>query len=282
MILLVDIGNSRIKWAQLRGNRPAEFDSITRGKTGIKRDISRVWKDLKDINRVVVANVGGDRIGDQLTECTQNYWQVTPEFLTARANSYGIHNAYETPEHLGIDRWLGLIAVRQRYRNFRKNGAICIVDCGTAITVDLLAADGNHLGGLIIPGITSMSQILSDHTNGIGIISESEKKGDTLLANTTDTAVTGGALYAAASFIDRVSSDAASEIKGEFKRVITGGDALRILPLLLDKYDHLPNLVLWGLAQVARNTRTKVTHESEDTSDHCEDKSAHSTETVEA
>ncbi|BAW80252.1 pantothenate kinase type III CoaX-like protein [Candidatus Nitrosoglobus terrae] len=256
MILLVDIGNSRIKWAQLHGGKPVEIKAMIRGKTGIKRDLSKAWKGLESISQVIVANVGGSKVAEQLREWSQSNWQITPEFLIARSNGYGVRNAYSIPEDLGIDRWLGLIAVRQRYRNVDHNSAICIIDCGTAITVDVLAAGGKHLGGLIVPGLVSMSKLLVDNTAGVNEING--KMEHSLLASTTSAAVNAGALYATISFIDRINSDVAAEVKGEFKRIITGGDALRILPLLRDKYEHLPDLVLWGLAQVARNTVSKA------------------------
>lgn len=252
MILLVDIGNSRIKWARLSGGKPAEVDAVIRDKTGIKRVLSKVWKDLDKVERVVVANVGGPKIAEQFKEWTENCWQVTPEFLLTRGNSYGVRNAYTKPETLGVDRWLALIAVRQHYRSANSKSATCIVDCGSAITIDVLAADGKHLGGLIIPGLNTMSKLLVDNTAGIdGIVEEMEYS---LLASTTSTAVNAGALYASVAFIDRVGADLAATIKGSLKYVITGGDASKITPLLRDKYEHIPDLVLRGLARVARDT----------------------------
>jgi type III pantothenate kinase len=103
-----------------------------------------------------------------------------------------------------------------------------------------------------------MPKLLVDNTAGINETTEELEY--SLLASTTSAAINAGALYAAVAFIDRVSSDVAAETKGEFKRVITGGDAPKVLPLLRDKYEHLPDLVLWGLAQVARDT-SKVRRE---------------------
>ncbi|ADJ27163.1 type III pantothenate kinase [Nitrosococcus watsonii] len=260
MILLVDIGNSRIKWARLDGGKPADMGAVARGKTGIKRVLSKAWKEFDDVNRIVVANVGGPKVAEQLEQWLQTHWQIAPEFLTARSNGYGIRNAYSKPETLGIDRWLGLVAARQRYRGGDRKKAVCIVDCGSAITLDVLAADGKHLGGLIIPGLAMMPKLLTDHTAVINETTE-EALEYSLLASTTGTAVSAGALYGAVAFIDRVSHDVAVEMKGEPKRVITGGDAPRVLPLLRDKYEHLPDLVLRGLARVAKDT-SKVRRET--------------------
>ncbi len=253
MTLLVDIGNSRIKWARLKGGKPVEVDAMMRGKTGIKRGLSKAWKNLENVERVVVANVGGLKIAEQLKEWTQNYWQVTPEFLLTRSSGYGVRNAYPKPETLGIDRWLTFIAIRQHYRGTNNRSATYIVDCGSAITVDVLAADGNHLGGLVIPGLNMMPKLLVDNTAGIDDIAEETEYA--LLASTTHTAVNAGTLYAAVAFIDRVSADIATEIKGDLKYVITGGDASKVAPLLRNKYEHIPDLVLWGLARVARDTQ---------------------------
>jgi type III pantothenate kinase len=262
VILLVDIGTSRIKWAPLDGGKPGEAEVMVRGKTGIKRALSRAWKGLNSVERVVVANVGGSKVSEQLAEWTENAWQVTPEFLVARNSGYGVRNAYLKPETLGIDRWLALIAVRQRYRGAQSKGAACVVDCGSAITIDVLAADGRHLGGLIIPGLAMMDKLLIDNTAGINGTNPPEME-YSLLANATSTAVSAGALYAAVAFIDRITMDVAVETKGELRRVITGGDAPRILPLLQDKYEHIPDLVLWGLARVARDTQQQVKQKTE-------------------
>lgn len=259
MILLVDIGNSRIKWARLDGGKPANMEAVARDKTGIKRVLSKAWKEFEDVSRIVVANVGGPKVAEQLEQWLQTHWRIAPEFLTARSNGYGIHNAYSKPETLGIDRWLGLVAVRQRYRGGDRKKAICIVDCGTAITLDVLAADGKHLGGLIIPGLAMVPKFMADHTAVINETTEALEY--SLLASTTSAAVNAGALYGAVAFIDRVSHDVAVEMKGELKRVITGGDAPRVLPLLRDKYEHLPDLVLRGLARVAKDT-SKVRRET--------------------
>lgn len=262
MILLVDIGNSQIKWARLNGGKPAEIDAVLRGKTGIKRVLSKAWKSFENVERVVVANVGGSKIAEQLKEWTQSCWQVAPEFLLTRSNSYGVRNAYSKPEMLGIDRWLTLIAVRQHYRGVRNKSTTCIVDCGSAITIDVLAVDGKHLGGLIIPGLSTMPKLLMDNTSEINEITEEMEY--SLLASTTSTAVNAGALYAAVAFIDRISADLAAAVKGDLKYVITGGDAPKIMPLLRDKYEHIPSLVLWGLARVARDTqKAKLEAEAE-------------------
>lgn len=253
MILLADIGNSRIKWARLKGGKPVEIDAIARGKTGIKRSLSKAWKGFENVERVVVANVGGEKVADQLTEWTQNYWHIVPDFLLARSSGYGVRNAYPKPENLGIDRWLTLIAVRQHYRRSHNKRATYIVDCGSAITVDVLAANGRHLGGLIIPGLNAMPRLLASSTAGIG--ETAEERAYALLASATGTAVNAGALYGAIAFIDRIGADVAAEMKGEPRYVITGGDAPKIAPLLRNQYEHIPDLVLWGLARVARDTQ---------------------------
>ncbi|OGT21933.1 MAG: hypothetical protein A2V90_05485 [Gammaproteobacteria bacterium RBG_16_57_12] len=149
------------------------------------------------------------------------------------------------PDRLGADRWAALIAVRQRIEV-----AACIVDCGTAITIDVLSGQGEHLGGLIVPGIQMMRNSLASGTKGVRS-SENAMSKVSLLARDTGAAVFGGTLYAAVAVIDRVISDVSEAMNMELTCVLTGGNAPEVKPLLAHACIYEPDLVLQGLARVA-------------------------------
>lgn len=250
MILLVDIGNSSLKWAWLDDGRFRSGGVLARAGQET-RDLARAaWAEAEQPERVLVANVAGDRVRRSLTAWMTRHWKVTPEFPVAQAAACGVQNGYQEPAGLGIDRWAAMLAARQLVR-----GPVCVVDCGTAITLDVLDAKGVHRGGLITPGVALMRQALSQGAEGIPEFSSEEplQAEASLLATNTTNAVFGGTLYAAVALIDRVTADLRAELGARMALVITGGDAPDIMPLLANKPRHVPDLVLRGLARLAES-----------------------------
>jgi len=242
MNLLIDIGNTRIKWALQNGDDWTSGKPLIRGEKAFK-DIARpAWKELEVPERVIISNVAGVEFEKSVRTWIKRRWKILPEFLHSQAEQCGVTNAYSKPERLGNDRWAALIAARALCR-----GPAVILSCGTAITIDALSGDGRHLGGLITPGIDLMISSVCARASDVNI-----ENGDSdeiaLLASSTESAVLGGSLYAAVSLLDRVSADLSGELGGRVTVLLTGGDAERLMPLLEAKTRYEPELVLKGLA----------------------------------
>lgn len=243
MTLVVDIGNSRIKWAiALDGSLHDQGDA---GHEAFPPSAlwGELWGAMEPPARVQVSNVAGMAVERSLRAWVEATWGVDVQFLRTEAAACGVTNAYPTPEALGVDRWAVLIAAHARYSE-----SVCIVDCGTAVTVDALRPDGEHLGGLIVPGLSLMREALSARAPGIGAVGAACTS---LLAKTTADGVAGGTLYAVAAFIDRVITDLHTEIGDPLRCVITGGDGPTVKPMLRQSCEWEPDLVLEGLAIVA-------------------------------
>jgi len=250
--LLIDIGNSRIKWATLvRGKlHPGGDAPCPADENAIAACAAQLWEDVKKPKVVVVSNVAGPAFAAKLSEWIEAYWEVLPLFVTAEQAAFGVSNAYTVPERLGPDRWAALIAAHRR-----NEGAACIVDAGTAVTIDVIAADGAHQGGLIIPGLDMMRRALLERTQAIQPnTAEPARGGSALLARDTRDGVDGGTLYTLVAVIDRVVADIGAELGGQPTRLITGGNAAALLPLLAGDYHHVPELVLEGLAVIAEKS----------------------------
>lgn len=248
MILLLDAGNSRLKWATLRNGHFEHGGSLEQTDEAIKECASAAWGNLDAPEAVLVANVAGEPLRRALNSWVKRRWKLTPEYVAATAEQFGIRNAYNEPARLGVDRWLALLAARELF-----TGPLCVVDCGTALTVDVLAQDDRHLGGLIIPGMQLMRDALTARAEGIrGQIDLATHAQVTLLGTDTGSAVAGGTLYAEVAFIDRIFADLRAELGPELRCVITGGDAQRLQPLLGCRAHYEAELVLLGLARVAR------------------------------
>lgn len=249
MILLLDAGNSRLKWAMLRNGVFEHGGSFEHAANAIGELASAAWSELEPPQTVLVANVAGEPFRRALNSWIKRRWKLIPEYLQSDAEAFGIRNAYREPARLGIDRWLVLLAARERY-----SGPLCIIDCGTALTIDVLAQDNRHLGGLIIPGMRLMQDALTGRAEGVRQqIQEASHEQVTLLGTDTGSAVAGGTLYAEVAVIDRVLADLRGELGQQLRCVLTGGDAQRLQPLLATQTENEPDLVLLGLARVARS-----------------------------
>lgn len=243
MILLLDVGNTRMKWATLEAGTLISGGSITHAGQDLAALADAAWRVLPPPDRIVVSNVAGPTFAAALREWTRASWNIEPYFVIAPPKGWGLTNAYIEPHRLGSDRWAALVAVHHLLK-----GPACIVDCGTAITIDVLAENGVHLGGLIVPGLSMMRCALVKNTSGIP---DEDEGAVALLARSTRDAVTGGTLYAAVAVIDRVLADVAVELACPVACVITGGDAERVMPLLAARCRYEPDLVLRGLKIIA-------------------------------
>jgi type III pantothenate kinase len=249
VILLVDVGNTRIKWATLLKGKLDHRGDASRAKDPgtLAEDLEQHWRKLKKPRAVLISNVAGPACAEALSTWISKRWQTQARFVTPEHSAFGVTNAYTAPERLGPDRWSALIAVRRHIR-----GSACVIDAGTAVTIDVLDAQGIHQGGLIIPGLAMMRRALLEQTEDILPAAAAPSSGDaTLLARDTQNGVNGGTLYTLVAVIDRVIADIGTELDGTPACIITGGDAAVLIPLLTGDYHHYPELVLQGLGVIA-------------------------------
>lgn len=248
MMLLVDAGNTRIKWAGLEGGVLKSGAAVLRSDGAQDVDsLATVWAALPVPQRLLIASVAGPDFGARIGAWSEKFWGLVPEFVTAQSHAFGVCNAYSEPQRLGVDRWLALVAARRLV-----TGPVCIMDCGTALTIDVLAQDGEHLGGLIIPGLGLMRRALLENTAGIeSAIGDVTREKISLLAKDTRSGVMGGTLYATVAVIDRIVQDLTEAIGADISCVLTGGDAEAVRPLLSAAFHYELELVLQGLAIVA-------------------------------
>jgi len=242
MDLLIDIGNTNLKWARCDAGALGEMRAV-RHHGGLPIDLHAAWELLETPDRILVGNVGGEAVTDALTHTCRARWNRSPRFVRPEACSHGVTIAYERPERLGVDRWLGLIAARQI-----ASGSVIVVDAGTAVTYDLMLADGLHLGGLILPGIQMMRESLLAGTFIPRI--EPEESSESW-ASDTAAAIAAGSIQAPAALAERLYGLLEARAGDCPELLITGGDAMRLLATIGCPARHIPDLVLRGLALLA-------------------------------
>jgi type III pantothenate kinase len=236
--LLLDAGNSRLKWAVVDAGAAPVTGAVQPDETGLA-ELAGVLAVYGAPERVAVVTVRGGDFLERLSDwCGQQGW---PAPLTVRAMpaSHGVRPAYRQLSSLGTDRYAAMVAARRLFA-----GPLIVVDCGTAVTIDVLEADGTHLGGLIMPGLSLMRRALSA---GTAAISDAVSDRIELLSDNTPDQVTGGTALGLVSAIDGLCRRIAERLGEEHVRVLTGGDAPVVSAHGALAYEHCPWLVLQGV-----------------------------------
>jgi type III pantothenate kinase len=251
--LLVDIGNTRAKWARLSNGRMSRQQALAhRGWSGeqIARRVIGRRSSSKTVTRIVIVSVAGARIDEGFTAEARRILGVTPEFFTSKRRVAGVTTMYAEPWRLGADR---LAAAIGAYRA-AKNRAVCVISLGTAMTLDLVDDRGRHRGGAIIPSPSLMVDSLLSQTHGIRRRAQGGTGGNSLFARSTRAAIGQGARFAAAAIADRAVDEARALVGRTPVVLLTGGGAPVIEKLIRARHRHMPDLVLQGLAVFASET----------------------------
>ena len=238
MNLLIDSGNTRLKWAVMQDGKLLPSQALLNQQL-TRQKLIEAWNTLEPPERLAIACVSKAPLLELLRTTAVELWpDIDIISVQSQAHAFGVHNAYRQAEKLGVDRWLALVAVRNLHQ-----APACIVDCGTAITVDLLDAGGTHLGGLISPGLTLMKKSLAAGTEALPFDESDYGAGP---ANHTAAAIYSGTLSAAAGLIEQVLSKQSQAMS----LILTGGDAELIAAQLAVQPLIDADLVLRGLAVV--------------------------------
>jgi len=238
VILLLDVGNTRLKWALASPRGWLAQGVIPNHEVGTLA-LSQ-WQNLPRPLRVVGVNVAGEalrvRVEGQLAR-----WRLWPHWLRPGAAAGGVRNAYEQANQLGPDRWAALVAARKHTQ-----GACVVVNAGTALTIDALDAEGWFRGGIILPGINMMRQALAANTARLQV------SGGIFQAFPTNTAnaIASGSIQAACGAIDRMRQLLAIE-SPEVATILSGGAAPELQAHLAPAPSCREHLVLEGVEVLA-------------------------------
>lgn len=237
MRLLLDVGNSRLKWAWLDGEllvAPGVVAHAGRADAVASIPMPAIPGEI------LVASVAARSLTMAIAGELHRRWPVPQRFARTEPQGGGVTNAYREPAQMGVDRWLAMVAAWHHRR-----AAVCVVDAGTALTADLVAADGRHLGGLILPGRELMQRSLLADTGGIAAattLAPGSEPVDDLLGRDTASCIRAAARRASAGLVIGCMQQWPSAL------VLTGGDAAALLADLPPGAEHRPLLVLEGLA----------------------------------
>ncbi|MGC2048985.1 MAG: type III pantothenate kinase [Gallionella sp.] len=238
MMLLIDSGNTRIKWALVQGMEWLRSGVLPVEQVGkltqhLAVHCDQISKGLHHIEQVWVSNVAGEEVALQISNFFADQ-KVKPHFVSPRAEQCGVHNGYSQPGELGSDRWAALLGAWHLI-----GGECLVVNCGTATTIDALSEHGEFMGGLILPGVDLMLNSLCDTTAQLktsrheNLLSGNPGEYVPFPKNTAD-AIFSGVIQASCGAIQRqlalldhdnspvVLSGGAAEVLQEHLRHVTG------------------------------------------------------------
>lgn len=241
--LLLDVGNSRVKWALAREGvvTPAQAIAHRGDPAAVVAEIGGTGihtATIQAITAIRVANVTGAAHAAALAAALEARFGHAPQFVQAQRAHRGLRSAYAEPQRLGVDRWLALLAAWSRVQ-----GAACVVSCGTALTFDAVDAQGQHLGGVIAPGLVTAQQAVLGATRFAAAGPDQAYSAG--LGTDTEACVRQGALHACAGLVERLAAR-----QPNAARFITGGDAETLRAQLQGAWVPVPDLVLEGLLAI--------------------------------
>ena len=246
MLLLIDAGNTRIKWALVAsGAAPGAWQASGAVTHAQLDSLGAAWHGLT-ITGALLSNVAGDAIGARLRAMLP----VAPHVFRSLPQLAGLRNGYRDPGQLGCDRFAAAIGAQA----LAPGQAVIVANCGTATTIDAVTAGGDFLGGMILPGLGLMASSLAKNTALLPQIA-----GDAPLpagfADNTGDAILSGCLAAQAGAIER-----AVRMHGASACLLSGGAAPRIAQALALPFQLVDNIVMVGLQMAARTLDFGVRH----------------------
>jgi len=278
-LLLLDCGNTRLKWQWLGARRAGArsrsaavgvmpLEHLRLSQNALERLLTRAAGTPH--TQMYVCNVAGSAVERRIRAAATRAGLPAPRFVRTQAAAAGVRTRYREPWRLGVDRWMALIGARARYPSV----PLCLVSIGSAMTIDLLEPDGVHAGGCIVPAPPMMIEVLLNRTAGIrrraglrgtqaprrALAGARAVSARTLFARDTRTALITGARQACASLVEQALQEAQRKLGrkgggadkgGGVRLLLTGGGAALVAPLLRARHRREPDLVLRGLALIA-------------------------------
>ena len=237
--LLIDLGNTRVKWIWAHG-RAIETSSAGRGDLDALACAVRAEGAPRPVE-VLVSSVASPARTREVRSLCLARWGLEAQLLRSRAEQGAVRNGYANPAELGVDRWLAIVGAADRY-----GMPLVVWDLGTATTLDAVDGSGRHLGGWILPGPSTMLDALRSGTQ-LNVPADLQGAGPIEPGRSTAECIARGVLAAQAGSVQQLIKDLSARGVGKPRLVVTGGAAEVLLPLLEVEHNHDPWLVFRGM-----------------------------------
>lgn len=240
MLLLIDAGNTRVKWALAHAGAAAGEWSATGNVVHDDIDaLAGAWRQSGTLPaRALMSNVAGSAIAARVSaQLDQLAPGIVLDIFASTPARAGLRNGYRDPRQLGSDRFAAAIGAR----TLMPGQNVIVATCGTATTVDAVDATGLFVGGMILPGLGLMASSLAKNTAQLPQVAEAAALPAGFADNTAD-AIVAGCIAAQAGAIERALAQLPAQIC-----LLSGGAAPYIAPALRVPHRQVDNIVLLGL-----------------------------------
>ena len=246
--LALDVGNTRLKWAQYEAPVPGA-KLLAQGAVFLE-NIDRLaeddWRAIPEPSAILGCIVAGDAIKRRLAE-QMEIWEALPRWVVSSAQEAGLTNGYDHPARLGADRWVAMIGAHHRLLALGIRKPCLVVMVGTAVTVEAIDAGGKFLGGIILPGHGIMLRALESGTAGLHVPTGEVRDFPT---NTSD-ALTSGGTFAIAGAVQRMVDNITRHCGEKPECIMTGGAGWKVAPSMSVKFELVEGLIFDGLLEIA-------------------------------
>lgn len=245
-VLLIDVGNTRLKSAILNNNELHVNSPVVH----TKNSASKICRQLLEAQQPTISYISSV-LDSNFEHSVKEYChssQIQVAFMQSTAEAFGLRNAYQVPEKLGVDRFVAMLGALDLGI---LSEAKIIVDAGTALTIDIVLKNGKHLGGTITPGLQAMFTSLHRNTqlDQQSVIDYGLYK-KRFYADNSEDAIILGTLNTFIAGIKHTIEQTIEHITSDVSIILTGGDAEFIAQGLELDCQVYPDLVLRGLQKI--------------------------------
>jgi type III pantothenate kinase len=250
--LALDVGNTRLKWAQYDSPAPgarllAQGAVFLENIDKLADDDVGDWRSIAAPSKILGCIVAGDAIKRRVAEQLE-LWDVLPHWVVSSLQEAGVTNGYDHPARLGADRWVAMIGARHRLLASGVHKPCVVVMVGTAVTVEAIDMKGKFLGGIILPGHGIMLRALESGTAGLHVPTGEVCDFPT---NTSD-ALTSGGTFAIAGAVQRMVDNVTRHCGQVPACIMTGGAGWKMAPSMSVEVELVESLIFDGLLEIAQ------------------------------
>ncbi len=245
-LLYFDAGNTRLKWALGRDGELRCHGACFYGGDFKEKLAEELLGVVSTTKHAIIGSVASSETIDPLKAWLYEHDVQVTEATVSPLDQLKL--AYKDYQSFGVDRWLAILGAQSL-----TPGALCVADCGTALTLDCVDQQGCHVGGVIVPGFELMQRSLLTQTARIA--SADQPLPESIFGDRTGAAVNAGATYSLAAILDRFVHESAQKLGVSPRVLVTGGGRERLLRFAVTDAIEVPDLVLLGL-----DTFSKLDH----------------------
>jgi type III pantothenate kinase len=246
VLLVVDVGNTQTHFGTYRDGRLVEHWRFTTVRDSTADELGAVLRNLLELRGIGLADLDASIVSSTVPQLRPEWEAMAARYLdhamlaVGPGIKTGMALRYDNPREIGPDRLVNAVAAYEKVK-----GACVVVDFGTAVTFDPVSAEGEYLGGIIMPGVEISMEALTNRAAALPKIELGAPR--SLIGKTTIDAIRSGVIYGFAGAVDGIMRRLRAEMGPETETIATGGLAEHIVPFTeeIDETDDL--LTLTGL-----------------------------------